>query len=407
MANHVTGIDVGSYHVKVVISERSNDPRVPPRILGTGYAESRGLRQGYIVSIPEVSRSIAAAVAQASKVITLVDLAGHERYFKTTAFGLTGHLPDYACLMVGANAGVVGMCKEHLGIALALKVPVFFVVTKVDMSPEHVTRQTVADLCAILRKPGVRKRPYRVANRDDVLACVRHMAADALAPIFLTSAVDGTGLDLVRLFFNLLPQRQDWSAKAAEHAEFVIDETFSVPGVGTVVAGTVKRGVIALGGQGGGSSSSALLLGPDVADGLFKPAAIKSIHYKRMPVTRVVAGQTAALALKKVKRGAVRKGMVLADERLRPRSFWEFTASIAILTHATTIAPRYQAVIHCEIIRQSARVVSMDKERLRSGDRAVCKFRFLNRPEYVTPGMRFVFREGRTKGIGLIVAGCS
>lgn len=67
MSKHVTGIDIGSYHVKVVISERSDDPRVPPRILGTGYAESRGLRQGYIVSIPEVSRSIAAAVAQASK----------------------------------------------------------------------------------------------------------------------------------------------------------------------------------------------------------------------------------------------------------------------------------------------------------------------------------------------------
>ena len=40
------------------------------------------------------------------QVVTLVDLAGHERYFKTTAYGLTGHLPDYACLIVGANAGV-------------------------------------------------------------------------------------------------------------------------------------------------------------------------------------------------------------------------------------------------------------------------------------------------------------
>ena len=118
-----------------------------------------------------------------AQVITLVDLAGHERYFKTTAYGLTGHLPDFACLIVGANAGtqllapfrivltksmiccsspalgptllfrpdsvladpkmtmrsrhhrscagVVGMCKEHLGVALALKVPVFFVITKV------------------------------------------------------------------------------------------------------------------------------------------------------------------------------------------------------------------------------------------------------------------------------------
>ncbi len=67
MAKHVTGIDIGSYHVKVVIAERSDDPRLPPRILGTGYAESRGLRQGYIVSIPEVARSVAAAVSQASK----------------------------------------------------------------------------------------------------------------------------------------------------------------------------------------------------------------------------------------------------------------------------------------------------------------------------------------------------
>lgn len=67
MAKIVTGIDVGTYHVKVVIAQRPDNPREAPRILGTGYAESRGLRQGYIVSIPEVSRSVAAAVAQASR----------------------------------------------------------------------------------------------------------------------------------------------------------------------------------------------------------------------------------------------------------------------------------------------------------------------------------------------------
>ncbi len=47
--------------------------------------------------------------------MTLVDLAGHEKYFRTTAYGLTGHLPDYACLIVGANMGVVGMCKASTG----------------------------------------------------------------------------------------------------------------------------------------------------------------------------------------------------------------------------------------------------------------------------------------------------
>ena len=41
-------------------------------------------------------------------------------------------------LMVGANAGIVGMTKEHLGLALALSVPVFVVVTKIDMCPPNV-----------------------------------------------------------------------------------------------------------------------------------------------------------------------------------------------------------------------------------------------------------------------------
>ena len=49
------------------------------------------------------SNSSAEYIARASK----VDLAGHERYFKTTAYGLTGHMPDYACLIVGANAGLL------------------------------------------------------------------------------------------------------------------------------------------------------------------------------------------------------------------------------------------------------------------------------------------------------------
>jgi hypothetical protein len=40
------------------------------------------------------SASSADYILRAAKVVTLVDLAGHERYFKTTAYGLTGHMPD-------------------------------------------------------------------------------------------------------------------------------------------------------------------------------------------------------------------------------------------------------------------------------------------------------------------------
>lgn len=68
---------------------------------------------------------------RSAKVITFSDLAGHERYLRTTVFGMLSGSPDYCLLMVAANNGLIGMSKEHLGIAVALNVPVICVITKV------------------------------------------------------------------------------------------------------------------------------------------------------------------------------------------------------------------------------------------------------------------------------------
>lgn len=73
---------------------------------------------------------------------------------KTTLFGMTGCLPDYVILMVGANAGLIGMSREHLGIALALSVSVIVCITKVDMTPPHILDATLKQLTKILRSPG-------------------------------------------------------------------------------------------------------------------------------------------------------------------------------------------------------------------------------------------------------------
>ena len=72
-------------------------------------------------------------------------------------------------------------------------------------------------------------------------AGARNIASDTIAPVFLTSSVTGEGLDHLRSFLNMLPQRFEWFSKLKEEAEFIIDETFAVPGVGTVVAGTRTR----------------------------------------------------------------------------------------------------------------------------------------------------------------------
>lgn len=65
----ITGIDVGTYQVKVVIVRVASKQkeRSLPQIIGTGYAESRGLRNGYIINENDVIRSVRSAVAQAEK----------------------------------------------------------------------------------------------------------------------------------------------------------------------------------------------------------------------------------------------------------------------------------------------------------------------------------------------------
>ena len=67
MARRITtGIDIGTYQVKVVVVEELRDKRERfLRILGTGLAESRGLRQGYILNKDEVTEAVREAKRQA------------------------------------------------------------------------------------------------------------------------------------------------------------------------------------------------------------------------------------------------------------------------------------------------------------------------------------------------------
>ena len=81
---------------------------------------------------------------------------------------------------------------------------------------------------------------------------------------------------------------------------------------------------------------------------------------------------------------------------------WEFDAEVTILHHATTIRPNYQPIIHCGVIRQAAQVLSISREQMRTGDKGLIRFRFMFHPEFLNPGLTILFREGRTKGIGVI-----
>lgn len=79
---------------------------------------------------------------------------------------------------IGANAGIIGMTKEHLGLALALSVPVFVVVTKIDMCPPNILQENLRTLVKILKSPGCRKVPVMVKSLDDVVLSATNFVSE-------------------------------------------------------------------------------------------------------------------------------------------------------------------------------------------------------------------------------------
>ena len=273
-------------------------------------------------------------------------------------------------LMVAANNGLIGMSREHLGIALALNVPVLVVITKIDICPPNILNQTIQQLTKILKSPGARKIPIFVKDKAEVVHTATQFVSERICPIFQVSNVTGEGLENVKTFLNILPYHGRFDSKLP--FEFHVNDCFSVPFVGTVVSGVVKSGVIHAG--------DTILIGPDSL-GHFTPTAIRSIERKRLPVPLCTAGQSASFALKRIRRKDVRKGMVvLPKTEPAPVATREFVAEVLILSHATTIKPNYQAMLHVGPVSQTCTIVDIDREYMRAGDRASVAFRFYQRP---------------------------
>ncbi|RAQ99394.1 gtp-binding protein 1 [Stemphylium lycopersici] len=324
---------------------------------------------------------------RSAKVISFSDLAGHERYLRTTVFGLLSSEPNYCLLMIAANNGLVGMSKEHLGIALAMKVPVMVVITKIDICPPQILAQTITQLTKILKSPGAHKIPIFVKNREECINTATQFVSSRICPIFQVSNVTGHNLDLVRMFLNALPHHGNYDSSAP--LEFHVNDTFSVPFVGTVVSGVVKSGVIHTG--------DTVLIGPDGL-GQFQTTKVRSIERKRIQVPGCSAGQSSSLALRNVRRKDVRKGMVVLHKADKPdpatgliptpKVYREFVAEVLILSHATTIKTKYQAMLHVGPVSQTCAIIDIDRQYIRTGDRAQVAFRFAIEYCFVRAGLK-------------------
>lgn len=198
--NIVTGIDVGTYSVRVVIAEWRADEGVP-HILGIGVSDSHGLRHGYIVNQTEAARSIASAVEKAEKTS---GFRVRHAFISSGGMGLEGYTA-YGAAMVTRADGEVSRDDVEKAIAAS------------EMTVPGIQNKKVIYLIPLA---------YRVDGKE-VLGKPEGMR--------------GTKLEVKALFVTSISAHINDLIRAVEDAGIEVDDIFPSPVAGSAVTLTRQQ----------------------------------------------------------------------------------------------------------------------------------------------------------------------
>ena len=373
-----------------------------------------------------VSNNLAEITKNSTKLITLCDLAGHEKYLRTMIYGIASSALDYSFVLVNAKGGITHMTQHHLTISAMMNIPVIILMTKIDNCPHNKYTETLQDIRKLVGKSDICKKVHVVntlASSDelsklpDSTLLIEFLKVDRqrVIPVIPVSFVDGTSIDLLKESLHNLPKRRRHLERVDAKLEFIIDRTYQVPGIGLVIHGFVNQGTV--------RTNQVINIGP-LNDGKFITSNVRSIHYNCISVNNVRAGNYACLAIKipKNQHSLVRRGQVAMESIPTPViTFW---AKLNIVSgQSTTIQPGYCPHLHIVMVKQSAKVLEIKdvmnsdsdgstvngsvnskvntEQIARSGRCSLVKFAF-TKPEYIRKGMRLLFRDGKVKGVGIV-----
>ncbi len=335
---------------------------------------------------PLDKRERSRVVEQADRLVSFVDAPGHEGFLKTTIRGVVGQDIDYGLLVVAVDDGVTHITKEHLGLLLAMNIPVIVCMTKVDRVGRKRVEEAELQIEGMLKNVG--RIPYLIKDENDLNVVIDKMGT--IVPMIKTSSVTLEGYEFLNKLLTTLPERRQNTDKPFL---MFVDKIYNISGVGTVVSGTIKQGKLQAGKE--------LMLGPE-STGKFKRVKATSIetHYHR--ISEADTGFVVGIAIRGINHDDIERGMIMCDAELNPKPVKSFEADILVLTHPTRITNGYEPVVHLFTVAESAKIDFMDKEYLKAGETGKVKFTFKYSPHYMEEGDRFVFREGKTKGIGTV-----
>ena len=110
------GIDIGTYQIKVVVvSGDVGDDNNMPNIIGAGFAESKGMRHGYIINNSDVAKSLERAISQAEKTS---GIKIKKAYLSLGGVGLCGAVSRGSIMISKADSEITDMdIKNALAVA--------------------------------------------------------------------------------------------------------------------------------------------------------------------------------------------------------------------------------------------------------------------------------------------------
>lgn len=419
----ITGsVDSGkSSTMGVLISNKLDDGNGLARQIVAKHLHEKKTGQTSDISLRQISDK------ESNKNIVLIDLCGHEKYLKTTTYGISGYFPDYAIVTVAANRGILKMTKEHLGILFYMKIPTIILYTRIDIAPKDILEsniKTINKICCHFKKKLIKindEKEFYLSqenkNKDEDeeknLEKFKEVAnqmkeSDDFIPIIMTSNKTGFYMDTLKKCLFTLEPRNLWQNNS-NSSVFYTESCFNPPGIGFVVSGLVKGKSF--------KTNQTVFLGP--FDNKFISVRIRSIHNNiKELVSELNEHNRGCFALssndKKIDllRKNFRHGMVIIDDiKLAENLTNTFKAEIEVLHHQTSIKVNYCPVLNIGNIRHSASIVKIEtnstnteEQILKTKDKAIVDFKFIdNSKQYIEKGMTFFFREGSTRGIGKII----
>ena len=337
--------------------------------------------------------------------ITIVDLAGHEAYLKTTIYGLYGLNLDAVCILIGANMGVSKMTKEHFTLAKFLDIPIIFIINKIDICPENIINETVTNLNKLVKHISENTKKLNIIEDDEIITnntihknfFVNNDVEDIYNIYLNNDNIDkikdydnicknkninknkifsddyfsshysllfisnktGYGIEnLKKLFVNINKSNYFLTKKTIktdknkiisdETNTFIIQNTYNVNGIGLVFFGYVRYGCV--------KKNDTLNIGPFNTN-FYKIYIrnIRNINDEDIPVLH--RNNFGCIAIKQLdktfnlKKNHIRKGIYITNT---PNCYSEFIAKVYIFHHPTSIKKNYQATIHSGTVIQAA-----------------------------------------------------